>query len=169
MKMIKDYFKSEADYYEFFLLHMSGDARTTHLGIHEGLYGNKQAAREWAEDLLNKIGNNYEAISEVKRIYKRMTGEEFTADIIREEPTNEEPTNEEPKKFTVGGVAVDHQGRTEKVMKVTKCYVWFTYCGNENELEKRKIKRDSYGNEFVEYQESGWGRGCNGYYRYNAA
>lgn len=63
------------------------------------------------------------------------------------------------KKFEVGRYAVNTSkpvynpsiyGEKEKVMKRSACYVWLSYLGDENELEKIKIRKDESGNEYLE-------------------
>jgi len=72
--------------------------------------------------------------------------------------TKTEKVEVEGKKFQVGGIAVQIDGRYEKVLKRTNCYVWVTYAKIEAEAMKLKIRK-SMGNEYVEYYVPGQVRG----------
>jgi len=74
------YFKSEAAKTIFYLLVMSGEARTDYLGIDERLYEDASAARKWRDRLIKIVHPDncdhpkaQEAVKEITRIYGRMT------------------------------------------------------------------------------------------------
>lgn len=103
------------------------------------------------------------------RTYKSRAALPKTAKAWLKEQREEARAEERgARRFTVGGKAVCGNDE-ETILKVSKCYVWMTYCGYTDEVQKRRIRKDSYGNEYVEWQETGWGRGCNSYYKYKAA
>lgn len=158
MKNMKDYFKSEADYLSYMLIYGSGEARTNALRIHELLYGDKKAAKEWAEWILANTDGEEATNKEIARIYKRMTGEELFQEETEEATEEEtEEATEEPKTFKVGGTIkcttstwLNQPGKyyTATVTKRTKCYIYFS--GHDC---RRKIKTDANGNEYIEWED----------------
>ncbi len=57
MKAMRDYFKSEADFIEFVILHMDGEQRTDILGITPRHYRDHELAAQWAENIISKISD----------------------------------------------------------------------------------------------------------------
>lgn len=50
-----DFFKSDKDYLVFTLLHLDGQTRCNYLNITEEMYGDKELADNWYNDIKNKI------------------------------------------------------------------------------------------------------------------
>lgn len=66
------YFKDEAAYYEFVLLHLDGEIRMKLLGISKFNFSNKQYATKWYKSILEYIRSD-EAIEVLNTLYKNMT------------------------------------------------------------------------------------------------
>ncbi len=152
MKNMMDYFKSEKDFNSYMLLYGTGENRTSALRISAKLYSDKEAAKAWLEWITANTDGEEETSKEIARLYKRMTGTEPSEEPVEE--TEEVEEAEAPRTFKVGQTVwspwEDFNGG--KVTKVTKCYVWTKFDG---EVERKKIRKDDRGNEFVEYIEKG--------------
>ena len=179
--MTKDftkYFNSTASMIEFALLYAKENVRIQMLGLDSEFLDVEENLYDWVGFTIEALGANADpmAIREVKIIYLARFGrdyDEVRAERIAEkeqekaeaEKEQEKPTA--PKIFKVGDVAkamYTYQSRDEKVVKVSKCYIWITYCGQEDELVRKKIRKDMDGNEYVE-----WNEGKGFWYGYRAA
>lgn len=156
------YFKDKAWEFSCYLMEFSGYTQTRKLGLDELMTDCYEQASAWygeiekvlkSSDLPQRLLDA--CLIKAKALLKDATGVTLKEEAA-EEIITEEPTTEEPKTFKVGGKAVDGIGTTETVVKVTKCFVWITFHGNEEILIKRKIRRDSKGNEYIECQKSGY-------------
>lgn len=170
------YYKDKASEFACYLMEFSGYIQISKLCLNELEDHNYEMAATWYSEVekVLKSGNLSQRLLDAclikaKALLRDVTGvalKEETATEENEEATTEEAT--EAKTFKVGGKAVCGN-QAETVAKVTKCFVWITYCGDRNDLIKRKIKKDGYGNEYIEYHDTGFPRGCNGYYTFKAA
>lgn len=170
------YYKDKASEFACYLMEFSGYTQISKLCLNELEDHNYEMAAIWYSEIekVLKSGNLPQRLLDAclikaKALLKDVTGVALKEETATEEiEETEEATTEEPKTFKVGGKAV-YGNQVETVVKVTKCYVWFTYCGHPDELQKRKIKKGANGNEYVEFQETGWGRGNCQWYTYKAA
>lgn len=158
------YFKDKAWEFACYLMEFSGYTQTRKLGLDElEGYDDYDQALTWYIEIKKILTSSdlpesfLEAcLAKARCLLFEVNGAELKDEDIKREEATEEVTTEEPKTFKVGGKAVDGIGTTETVVKVTKCFVWITFHGNEEILIKRKIRRDSKGNEYIECQKSGY-------------
>lgn len=164
MKDFTKYFKSTSDMIEFALLYARENVRIQMLGLDSEFLDVEENLYDWVGFMLEALGANADpmAIREVKLIYLarfEKDYDEVRAERIAKAAEAAEAEQEKaPKTFKVGDVAkamYTYQSGDEKIMKVSKCYVWITYCGQEDELIRKKIRRDGNGDEYIEWNEGG--------------
>lgn len=156
------YFKDKAWEFACYLMEFSGYVQTRKLGLDELMADCYEQASTWYSEIEKVLKSSDlpqrlldACLIKAKALLKDATGVALKEEAAAEEIITEEAA-EEPKRFTVGGKAVDGIGDAETVVKVTKCFVWITFHGNEDILIKRKIRRDGKGNEYVECQKTGY-------------
>ncbi len=98
MKSRKDFFKSEAAYIEYTLIYGSGEQRTDLLGITPAHYGDKALATRWAGEIASQITDE-DALRELRRIYRRMMGDEGAELPQKQEPVAE--AMEDPLRYAM--------------------------------------------------------------------
>ncbi len=85
---MKDFFRSEGDFLAFTLLYMDGEQRTDILGITPKHYADRALATRWAGELADRISDE-EARQALRRIYRRMAGDEGAELPEKPEPVAE--------------------------------------------------------------------------------
>lgn len=170
--MTKDftkYFNSTASMIEFALLYAKENVRIQMLGLDSEFLDVEENLYDWVGFTIEALGSNADpmAIREAKIIYLARFGRDYDevraeriaeAEVKAEAEVEAEKEQEKPvpKTFKVGDAVepmYTYQGSGEKVVRISKCYVWLTYCGHEDELTRKKIRKDMDGNEYVEWNE----------------
>ncbi len=88
MRRRQDFFRSEEAYIEYTLIYGSGEQRTDLLGITTRHYADRALATRWAGELAGRISDE-DAKRELRRIYRRMIGDEGAELPEKPEPVAE--------------------------------------------------------------------------------
>lgn len=154
MKAMRDFFKDEASFIEYTLLYMSGEQRTSILGITAKHYSDKELAENWALAIISKISDE-DAINEVLRIYRRMIGDpNAELPVIQEEAKAEEPKAEEPKKVIT---YVDSNNETSEVDADAWVIKYLAKKGKNMDTLEKAIMRMTKAQILERFPNTQWG------------